>query len=177
MKVKDLLEEFKSLWCDKIFKTPAFIRNISYGVENLIKWFPIIWQDRDWDHWFLYNIIHFKLKEMENLYRKYGWNVHAEKTAGKIKLCKCLLNRLIKDEYLENALKPCEKKWGERHINWNKKRDDLMNFIYDKAKTEKEIKQAEKDFRYADNHSDMMKEQDLDLLFKKMRKHIEGWWD
>jgi hypothetical protein len=27
------------------------------------------------------------------------------------------------------------------------------------------------------DHADYLREQDLDLLFKYMRKHVEGWWD
>ncbi len=51
-------------------KINNFFRSIKYGIKNLITWFPIIWKDRDWDHWYLYKILRFKLIQMENLQRE-----------------------------------------------------------------------------------------------------------
>lgn len=106
--------------------------NVKYGIINLIKWFPIIWKDRNWDQNYLYRIIRFKLKQMEFLQRRYGIGVDNNKYADQMRKCILLLDRIIKDDYL----------------------------------LESEYTIAEK-----------RKEQDLDLLFKLIRKHVEGWWD
>jgi hypothetical protein len=37
--------------------------------------------------------------------------------------------------------------------------------------------QQHKDFTKASNHSDYMEQQDLDYLFRLIRKYIQGWWD
>ena len=37
------------------------LREFITGIKNLWAWFPIIWKDRDWDGWFIYQIIEFKL--------------------------------------------------------------------------------------------------------------------
>lgn len=177
-KVVDLWEDSK-LYCiyKKIDHT---IYDIRHGIKNLIDWFPVIWQDRDWDHWFLYKIMHKKLERMEYLQRTYGHHVDNIKTADQIKVCKLLLARLIEDDYLMNATKYHEEKWGELELVTEEiPGTDLFSV---KTKTgipltekEKEIEQKLRLDKY--KHGDKMKEQDLDLLFKIMRKHIQGWWD
>jgi len=162
----------------KIWK---FFRSIKYGIQNIIKWFPVIWQDRDWDHWFILKIFHFKLNEVEKFQRKYGNSVTHEKIADQIKIAILLLDRLIKDEYLENVLKPHEKKWGDSEfiftpIKGNKGYSSL-DLKVEKANTEEEKKQESKERSILYKHSDALKQQDLDMLFKHMRKYIEGWWD
>jgi hypothetical protein len=158
-----------------------FFRSIKYGIQNLIKWFPVIWQDRDWDHWFIFKIFHFKLKEVENFQRKYGNSITHEKIADQIKLAVLLLDRLVKDEYLENVLKPHEKKWGDSEmiftpIKGNEEYSSL-DLKVEKANTKEEIDQESKERTRLYDHERKLREQDLDILFKHMRKYIEGWWD
>lgn len=38
--------------------------NLKQGIRNLIKWWPVIWRDRDWDHAYLSRLIEFKLTSM-----------------------------------------------------------------------------------------------------------------
>lgn len=33
------------------------------GVKNLIKWFPIVWKDRDWDYHYIFEVLKFKIKK------------------------------------------------------------------------------------------------------------------
>ena len=101
-------------------KIKDFFRSIKLGVPNLITWLPVIWKDRDWDHYFLYIIIQFKLKQMEKLQRQYGVSTNSNDYADQMKVCILLLERLIKSDYLTNTLKPHEKKWGESKLNFNR---------------------------------------------------------
>lgn len=41
---------------------------IKYGIINLIRWFAIIWNDRQWDQTYLYEIMIKKLQLMEDYY-------------------------------------------------------------------------------------------------------------
>ena len=155
-------------------------RNIKYGTQNIIAWFYVIWNDRDWDQWFLYKIIQFKLKQMEQLQRKYGNSINSNDYADQMKLCINLLGRLIEDDYLNNALEPHEKKWGESKFTFTPLPDsDLstLNIEVEKAQTEKEKKQENKERMIIYNRTDELRKQDLDMLFKNMRKYCEGWWD
>lgn len=40
----------------------SFWYNCKYGVRNLVKWFPVIWRDRSWDHCFIHLLMEQKLK-------------------------------------------------------------------------------------------------------------------
>jgi len=156
-------------------------RKLKYGIENLIKWFPVIWKDRDWDHWFLYKILQFKLKQMEKLQRKYGHSVNSETYANQIRTAVLILDRLIKDDYFSKAYENHEKKWGETEMKFTplKDRPELysVDFVTEKAVTNKQKEQERKEKMRLLHHEEMLKQQDLDYLFKHMRKHIQGWWD
>ena len=156
-------------------------RSIKYGIQNLIKWFPIIWKDRDWDHWYLYKTLQFKLIQMEKLQREHGVAVSSEKIAGQIQTCVNLLDRLIEDEYHEMVFKNHDKKWGKSHFNWTDCKDkegySKLHITRDNVKTDKDKEQERKEFiRYCKNEEEL-KKQDLDYLFKTMNKYIQGWWD
>jgi hypothetical protein len=164
-----------------IDKVKDFFRNIRQGIPNLIKWTPVIWSDRNWDQHFLYVILQFKLKQMEKLHLEYGHTINAEKYAGEMRVCILLLERIIKDDYLMSCLKPHEKKWGELKMNFKPLQDDpeLVSpvFTVEKAITKEEIIQENKERMRIYKHVDDLKKQDLDMLFKNIRKYVEGWWD
>jgi len=52
-----------------------------------------------------------------------------------------------------------------------------MKSTWSKAKTEKDQKQAGAEFSRAGVQSNTSQQQDLDLLFRNMRKYILEWWD
>lgn len=150
--------------------------NILYGLQNLCKWFPVIWSDRDWDYVYLYKLLHFKLKNMEYHHRNYGHHVGAEKDADKIKVCKLLLKRLIDDVYYDKTYLFHEKKWGELVLGCENtydgsfiSREKISNSIDD----EKENKEAKK----LREHEVYLRRQDVNYLFKMLIKHVETWWD
>lgn len=127
----------------KFYMVRNWFRSIKPGVKNLIKWFPVIWKDRWWDHSYLYSILRYKLSLMEEGFRTSGISVNSEKDARNIKICILLLDRLIKDDYSNDYKKA--KKLGKIKEFWE--------------------------------HEEMLINQDLDLLFKTMRKQIRSWWD
>lgn len=180
------MSKLADFWDDLTFKN-TFVKkidhtyyNIKRGILNIITWFPVIWNDRDWDHWHLYNILYKKLEMMENLQRNHGCHVDNVKVADQIKVCKLLLKRLIDDNYLENATVNHDKKWGElsmftREIEGSDCVSMHTKTTKDLTEKESEIERVERHRLY--KHSDNMKEQDLDMLFRIIRKRIQGWWD
>jgi len=173
----DLKCFFERVW-DKI---ENIYYNVKYGIQNLIKWFPIIWSDRNWDHYFIYVIIRHKLHLTEQLIRNYGNHTRHIEDANHIKLCVNLLDRLMKDEYYENAFKNHEEKWGEPDFRWEECDDnsELSELHIDRpnVKSDEDKKQERKEFRRTSKHEVKLRQQDLDMLFNNMRKYIQGWWD
>ena len=45
-----------------------FYKNIICGLSNVMKWLPIIWNDRQWDSHYMWKILHKKIKLMEEFY-------------------------------------------------------------------------------------------------------------
>jgi hypothetical protein len=116
---------------------------IKRGVKSVIGWLPVVYHDRWWDHSFLYSILRYKLNQMEKGFRKQGHCTNSEKDADNVKKCVLLLDRLIKDDYIDYNN---EKGWTPKIRLLLRKEEEMIN-------------------------------QDLDLLFKTIRKQIRAWWD
>ena len=173
--------DWKCKYKRTIDKIETAYYNVKNGIRNLINWFPVIWQDRNWDHYFIYVILRKKLQLMEHQIRTYGHHVRNEEDADNIKVCVNLLSRLIEDEYHEMAFGKHDEKWGEIELKTKPLEDNpelySVDFHRDGIQTEKDKEQERKEFSRAYNHETMLREQDLDLLFKNMRKYIQTWWD
>lgn len=169
----------KRILC-KIKDLKYIYRDTIIGFKNLIRWFPIIWNDRQWDHIYIYKIFQKKLSLTEKYLRYNGIHVDAKRDADKIKTCVILLDRLLKDDYHDMAFKRHYEKWGMPELRTEKTENEnfsRLHVVYDGVKTEEDDKKERKEFHSAWEHEKYLREQDLDLLFKIMRKHIQGWWD
>jgi len=156
------------------------LRDFNNGLKNLIVWFPLIWKDRDWDHGFLFEMLQFKLTRMEKCLRN-GIHLYADKTADKVKLCTFLLDRIIKDEYYDMVFKDHKKKWGEADLQCSDCKDkegySELRITRPNVKTPEDNEQERKEYRAIMKRPDELMQQDIDMLFEIMRKHIREWWD
>lgn len=89
--IKELLNYKPSFWEDKKYSIIRFFKNIQYffydlryGIENIFKYLPIIWKDRDWDYIYLLDLLYFKLKKMQKCISKYSCTVDADKDVENI---------------------------------------------------------------------------------------------
>lgn len=84
------------------------IKRFILGIKKLISWIPIIWKDRDWDHFFIYEILKQKLIQQSKHLGQYN-----ERDVERINLCISLINKVQNeyyiDQYLESA--EAEKEW------------------------------------------------------------------
>jgi len=114
---------------------------IKNGVKNLIKWFPIIWQDRDYDYGYLYTILEFKLNNMQKFFESdYTYSKDAKHYAKQIKECKELLirihNEAIWDEHWNDDTATYTKSIDElskldreeKELFWGKMCDNIDNW-------------------------------------------------
>ena len=146
-----------------------------------MKWFPVIWSDRDWDEYFILKILQFKLKSMEKSFRKYDNTLGSEKRADEMKRCSYILKRLLDDEYEEQELKPIDDKWGELKITTEPCEDRKgMSKVFinrDGVKTKEDEEQERKEFNRAMKQARVRKTYDIEYMFSYMNKKIQGWWD
>ena len=154
--------------------------NVKNGIPNLIKWFPVIWEDRQWDFFYIWVLLHRKLYLMEKGIRQYSHHLYGKRDADQIKLCVNILKRILDDNYHDNVFKNHDKKWGKPHFNWEEipnSENCSLDITRDNAKTDKEKEQESKEFRILSKKVELQRMQDINYLFDYMKKHIQGWWD
>lgn len=71
--------------------------NTKNGIKNLIKWFPVVWRDRDWDEFYLLHAMEFKFKNMSHLHKNYSHLENAELYASQLARAAELTNRIKND--------------------------------------------------------------------------------
>ena len=173
--------DFKIVWKTQNIISDCYY-NIINGIPQLCKWFWVIFNDRDWDHTYLFIIMRKKLENMARLHRYHG---HLEKSkfyAAQMEECVKILKRLEDDWcYHKQAFKDHDKKWGElKTVDYEIPGEpDLIGIhIYrENAKTEEDIETELEEHRTCFNHQVKLKNTDLDRLFKVMRENCESWWD
>jgi len=148
-----------------IFKT---IRNIKSGTTNLIKYFPIIWNDRQWDYYYIYVILHKKLELMDKFFNSdKSYTSKSEGITEQIQEVKLLCEKLMNDNYLEEALKPFEEKYGEVA---------LFKIVGNKLEHNVDDETLST-YREYGRSSDENAENDKNKLFDLLKQNINNFWD
>ena len=152
------------------------IYKIRKGISNIIKWFPVIWNDRDDHYIFVYILLHYKLQNMEKFFRSDStWSANPEKRADEIRIAKNLAKRLSDSSHLENATLFHDKKyeWFNpfEHFEESKTHPGLKTLLDDPNK------ERDNSFKRCCDHSNYMEKQDIECLFDIMKNKITHWWD
>lgn len=154
-------------------------KNLKYGIINLIKWFPIIWKDRDWDYGFILDILKFKLTNVENMFRYYGNHVDSKRDADNVHKALLYLDRMINYDHHDNVFKHHDKKWGRIKMEF-KDLDDgrsLLDITRPNAKTEEDKIRENKEYRKFLEVVEKQEVQDYKMFFDHLKKYIKTWWD
>lgn len=83
------------------------IKGIKESIERVVRWIPIIWEDRQYDYAFMFAILEKKLEFMEK--DTYNWfSFGAEKDRKRIKTARILCKRLAEEQiyYEDNPIFP-----------------------------------------------------------------------
>jgi len=83
-----------------MWKIKEYIRKI----KNLIRWAPIIWRDRDWDYYFIYEILKHKLIFTEEFIREKGVHMFNTEDADSILKAIDLINKAQTEYHLDKYL-------------------------------------------------------------------------
>jgi hypothetical protein len=87
------------------WKLPYQHKYIKYGVKNLYKWFWVIWNDRDWDHHYIFQVLKFKLEKQANHLAENGFHNNAQRDAELIMTCVRLIDKLQNEYYYDELCK------------------------------------------------------------------------
>ena len=145
-------------------------------IQNIIRWIPILWKDHDWDYYYLYRIIEFKLQNMYNLFTSKQSHVkHEPNHIRQLKICLLLLNRINNDIVSNNDLaKSVFRPYIDQSDTFIERLIKLDNGDYLMKPMSPEISRIFKKFI---DHQEYLQEQDYYLLHKLMAKYSRVWWD
>ena len=102
-----------------MYKIKQFFRRI----YNLYRWFPIIWEDRDWDYYFIYEILKQKLINTEKYIRKDGVHMFNSTDADNILKAIDMIEKVQTEYHLDKYLSEATE-WTTEGINKSTKDHD-----------------------------------------------------
>lgn len=189
-----MLDKIRLWWK---FEGRYYHKDFIEGVKNLWKWFPVIWKDRDWDTFFIYEIIRIKLNNQANYIGYHDRHTRAKRDSELMKLSARLIERCQNEFYDLEYMDYHDTKYDfvptDETEQWYKMEDKLVSENFDdyfkkypiqyKKVLSGEVNRfigepGEKDkkiiaMEIAHENQDRCRK----LLFKIMERHIEGWWD
>jgi hypothetical protein len=135
--------------------------------KSIIRWLPILWKDRNWDHWFILEILKHKIRFQREYITKHDRHTTAQEDGRNMRIAEVLIDRLQKCEYVD-------KDWEEHYKQWPSRWrcEDIekeLNRPYKPGEREDVLRIGARE-KY-------MKNQDYEYLFRHLKKHIEKWWD
>jgi hypothetical protein len=168
-------------------------KDIKKGVINLIRWFPVVFKDRDWDHHFMYEIMKLKLKNMSKYLEKYGHHVGGDRDVERINTCVRLIQKIQDDFYASEYNDYHESKfhWVDVIDKPDTKRL-VMDDEYDVQRLGEYFTKYPNDYRRADTMVKHMRDVPLSraivmganreerarkILFTIIERNLHGWWD
>ncbi len=139
-----------------------FFGRVVDGIRNLIRWFPIVWNDRDFDYWYFEKILAHKLKAMRDFHvSPNAMSMEAPEVAKQIDEVLALYDRLEKDDYVEEVD-------PEMHLGYMLVDDEV---IYNDNRRDNEYIMS------VYMEADKRKKADRLKLYTIMAENMENWWD
>jgi len=114
-----------------MYRVKEYIRKI----KNLVRWAPIIWRDHDWDYYFIYEILKYKLIFTEKFLREKGYHMYNTQDADSIKKTIDMLEKVQSEYYLDKYMSAVPK-WTKEGINkatadHDKAKQELFQYLND----------------------------------------------
>lgn len=151
-----------------------FLRSILNGIENLFIWLPIIWNDRQWDHFFFYKILQKKLLLMEKFWASgETTTANPERTEKQIRIARILCDRLIAHDYISNAKLFVD----DIDENFEFKFEDSPDHPGFCRLIDNRTDKEKKAFSKACGLAHTVEKQDKEYLFGLLNKYVDKWWD
>ena len=192
--MKKLLNTIEAWWR---YEGRFYHKDFTSGIKNLIRWFPVIWKDRDWDDHFIWELMIQKLKFQAKYIGERDFHTSAKRDAEIMMTCVRLMEK-IKEEYYGTEYLD----YQESHYEFIPFEDDslyemkstLLDETFDEylkkyQSTVRKVNNNPKSFNYIseeyrdskgtlamlvakENHSKAKR-----ILFTLMEHNIECWWD
>ena len=198
-----MIEKIKELYWSKIgYKVRGFFTSVG----NLIKWFPVIWKDRDWDDHYIFEVFKFKLEKQAKYIKEKGFHTNSDLDAKRMMLCVKLMEKVQEEFYVMEYMDYEDKDFlfvptgddieddlSGYYMETRLKKENLNDFfkkyplVYKKIITNKkyhifkmdneDLTSYEVKSRIALNIGRYNHERARKLLFKILSENIERWWN
>ena len=156
--------------------------NIYYGIINLINYFPIIWKDRGYDYYFIYQLLQHKLKLTSKSLQKYGNFVNSER---EVEVLNTII-KLIEREQTSYYELEFQKYYTEKIIINSKKilefeliNDNSEEYFKKYKKLYEKVKKNRPDStnrRILIEMSMLQQKKCSELIWKLMSTNLNRWW-
>lgn len=112
-----------------MYKIKLFIRNI----KRVLRWLPIIWNDRDWDYYYIYEMLKQKLIRVEEYIRKEGVHIYNGEDAASIRKAIEMIDKVQNEYYLDKFLSESQN-WDDEGMrkameDQDKARQELFEYL------------------------------------------------
>jgi hypothetical protein len=161
------------------------IKQFFKQIHNLIRWFPIIWKDMDWDDFYIFEILKFKLKNQAKYIGTKDRHMSAKRDAEIMMLCVRLIEK-VQDEYYgmeyfnyhESEMKfiPSRRHPGSYEMVNKLISEHYDNYFKKYPRIYKQVTGKDK-HEIAFQISRINEERAHKLLFTILEQNIRRWWD
>jgi len=182
---KDSAWERKSLWK----KLPTWLKEFLIGCNNLIKWTPTIWKQRDWDDSFIFDVLQKKIEFQRKELVYANRHTQIERDNRDMTIVLNLIERVRNEFYATEYLDYRETKFRFEDIEGKPKYKSLEldivwedddTFLSMYPSTVRKVIKDKPDLNKTDLCfwvSQYNQEKAHNLLFKILKERIRWWWD
>ena len=174
------------LWRNLHWRVRYFIT----GVKNIVKWMPTLYKDKDWDGWYIYNILQKKIEFQREEIIYANRHTEIDRDNRDMTIVLNLLERVKEDYYGMEHLDYSETEFDfipvEDNPNLKEMKKTVLSENYDEflkkypSSVRKVLNENDKDLEketlchLVARHN---QEKARKLLFKLLEQKIERWWD
>jgi hypothetical protein len=137
-----------------------YIKNTKHYLSNINNWLKVLWDDFDWDYYFLFEILRKKLLNMATHFIKFGNSDDRYEVATQMLTCVYLIEMIQEDNF-------CDREWEEYWEKYPFTGWDNNNYSEEQSTTIFSISSKEM----------FIKQEVINQLFKIISENIQTWWD
>lgn len=168
------------------------------GIKNLVRWFPVIWNDRDFDSQYLLELMKFKIEKMSKLQGSTNSHVSTQRNVEIMNTVVRLIDKVVDEtyrheyyDYFDSTFKFVK----VERTNNDPKREDYYTMEEEiiRDDTQDYIKKYPRTYNQVVTHSlykddidsrmipmimgDIRHEKAKRLLFTLMERNVAKWWE
>lgn len=156
-----------------------WVHEVVIGLRNLIKYAGVVYRDRDYDYEYLYTLLKFKLSNIRNYLDHHQTFVGVEDEIGRLDQVIAALDRVIKDQYEDEAVDRLYEKYG--HPKAMKRPADnggsYIDFVHEHIKTEQQEREYNRQFKAAIKKGAAARQKDLNFVCDTIKRYSMNWWE